>query len=73
MDNAITATISLQGFTPATEGLTWTLNGPAIDSTNEQNHDNVKVTPGRFKISSNPFAYAFPAHSLTAIEVDSAN
>jgi len=70
LENSETTTINLKDFTPSGEGQAWVLNGPAVDSTNEQNHDNVKVTPRKFKVDSNSFEYTFEPHSLTAIEVD---
>ena len=51
-DKPQTATITLNGFEPASQGNAWVLNGPAIDATNEENHDNVKVTQKKFQVSS---------------------
>jgi len=48
----------------------WTLNGPSVDSTNEQDPDNVKVTYRRILAQGNKFSFDFPAHSLTAIEIN---
>ena len=70
MDESMTSTINLKDFTPAQEGNAWTLNGPAVDSTNEVDHNTVGVKHHKFKISSNPFEFTLEPHSLTAIEID---
>jgi alpha-N-arabinofuranosidase len=69
-DKPQTATITLNGFEPVSEGNAWVLNGPAIDSTNEEGHDNVKITQRTFQVPGAKFEYVFEPHSLTAIEID---
>ena len=69
MDEAMTSTIDLKGFVPASKGNAWVLNGPGVDATNEKKHDNVKVTQHEFEIKENPFEFTFEPHSLTAIEI----
>lgn len=70
MGAPMTATIDLKDFVPALKGNAWVLNGPSIDATNEQKHDNVKVTHHEFEIKDTPFEFTFEPHSLTAIEID---
>lgn len=70
MDEPMTATIDLKGFTPAAKGNAWVLNGPSVDATNEKQHDNVKVTPHEFEIKGTPFEFTFEPHSLMAIEIE---
>ena len=42
---------------------------PGVDATNEQKHDNVKVTEKAFEIKGSPFEFTFDPRSLTAIEI----
>lgn len=70
MDAPMTAAIEFKDFTPAVKGNAWVLNGPSVDATNEQKHDNVKITQYEFEIKSNPFKFTFEPHSLTAIEIE---
>jgi alpha-N-arabinofuranosidase len=72
MKKSVTSTIGLKGFTLSKDGRAWILNGPSIDATNEQNHDNVKVVYKTFEIKHNPFEFIFEPHSLTAIEIERA-
>lgn len=68
MDEPITAGIELKDFAPAAKGNSWVLNGPSVDATNEQKHDNAKVTQQELEINNNPFEFTFEPHSLTVIE-----
>lgn len=80
MDAPMTSTIDLKDFAPAAKGNAWVLNGPSVDATNEQKHDNVKMTHKTFEIASSPsappndernkFEFTFEPHSLTAIEIE---
>lgn len=80
MEAPMTAEIEFKDFTPAAKGNAWVLNGPSVDATNEQKHDNVKVTHKTFEIASSPsaprndernkFEFTFEPHSLTAIEIE---
>ena len=75
LEEAMTSTIELKDFVPSAMGDAWVLNGPEVDSTNEIDRDNVKVTHIGFEIWSqesgekNSFEYTFEPHSLTAIEI----
>jgi len=69
MDMPMTAKIELKDFTPTAKGNAWVLNGPSVDATNENRHDNVKVVHQEFEIKGNPFEFTFEPHSLTAIEI----
>ncbi len=60
--------IELTGFLPKKADI-WTLSGMSVDSTNESDHYNVKVTHKQFEITGNKFSYTFEPHSLTAIEL----
>ncbi len=64
-----TATIDLKDFIPAGNIDAWVLNGPKIDSTNEENPNTVKVVHKSYPIKGNPFEFTFEPHSLTAIEI----
>jgi len=76
LESEMTAAIELRDFIPAAKLDAWILNGPAVDSTNEVDHDNVKVTHRDFEIwnrktgPKDTFTYTFEPHSLTAIELD---
>ncbi|GBD97963.1 MAG TPA: hypothetical protein ENG83_12135 [Nitrospirae bacterium] len=69
MDQGITASIELKDFVPAEKASAWVLNGPAVDATNEDNPENVKVVHSEFKVNQNPFEFTFEPHSLTAIGI----
>lgn len=67
----IETTISIQGFTPQTTGKAYTLNGPDIQATNEDgNHDAVITKATSISNISGEFTYTFPAHSVTALELE---
>lgn len=68
MAAAISSTISLVGGT-AYSVKSWTLNGPLPSSTNETAQD-VTCTYNNVGRKTNGFSYTFPAHSLTALEID---
>ena len=62
--------IHIDGFIPQPEAAVYTLNGPELESTNEHgNHDTVVIVSSGFSQASNDFTYVFPAHSVTAIEL----
>lgn len=69
MDESITTAIDLKDFAPSEKGDAWILNGSSVDSTNENNPNNVKVVHKEFEIKNNPFQFTFEPHSLTAIEI----
>lgn len=67
-----TATITLDGFVPASQANAYVLNGPSISATNETTENNVKITPKTFSVPlSGTFNYTFEPHSVTALEFDS--
>ncbi|HLD14902.1 MAG TPA: carbohydrate binding domain-containing protein, partial [Burkholderiales bacterium] len=68
MTAAISPTISLVGDT-VYSAKSWTLNGPLSTSTNETTQD-VTVAYNDLGQVTNGFSYTFPAHSLTALEID---
>lgn len=48
----------------------WTLNGPSLDATNENNASEIMIIDQIISVKScNKFKYIFPAHSLTSLEV----
>jgi alpha-L-arabinofuranosidase len=62
--------IHIDGFIPQPEAAVYTLNGPDLESTNEHgNHDAVVIVRSGFSRASSDFTYVFPAHSVTAIEL----
>ncbi len=69
-EKEITSTIELKDFMPANSAQSWVLNGPSLESTNEVNHGNVKVTHKSFSVSHNPFQFSFQPHSLTVVEIE---
>ncbi len=68
MTAAISPTISLVGGT-VYSAKSWTLNGPLSSSTNETTQD-VTVAYNDLGQVTSGFSYTFPAHSLTALEID---
>jgi alpha-N-arabinofuranosidase len=73
LNDSVTADIALRDFGPIGEVKAWVLNGPAIDATNETDHDNVRVRSHvlDFKEGNvkDTFEFTFEPHSLTAIEI----
>ncbi|MBN2144931.1 MAG: hypothetical protein JW774_09935 [Candidatus Aureabacteria bacterium] len=69
LNEPMQTTIQLKDFNPAATADVWTLNGPDVISTNEQNHDNVKVIHKTVQIPGANFSYTFEPHSLTALEI----
>jgi len=68
-DDMATA-VHIDGFIPRPEAAVYTLNGPELESTNEHgNHDTVVIVRSGFSQASNDFTYVFPAHCVTAIEL----
>ena len=72
METDVPCKINLVDFEPD-RGSTWTLNGPTVAATNENNPYNVKVVNKALEIEGESFVYLFPAHSLTAIEIEGKN
>jgi Alpha-L-arabinofuranosidase len=72
LENSITSTIYLKDFKPLKSGNAWVLNGPSVDATNEEDHDNVKVAKQEFDTEGKSFQFTFEPHSLTAIEIERA-
>jgi len=51
----------------------WTLNGPEISAYNNISHEfSVAITTTSIADAAERFAYAFPAHSVTLIELQAA-
>jgi len=65
----ITARLETAPFVPAQRAKAWTLNGPAIDSTNEQRSDTVTVTQHDVTLAGGRPSVTFPSHSFTALEI----
>lgn len=72
LEKSIPAQIVIKnGFDIAKGAKYWMLNGPEIDSINENMEENVKITEDTFTITphDNSFFYEFQPHSVTAIEL----
>ena len=65
----ITARVELAPFAAAAEGTAWTLNGPAVDATNETDAETVGLSERQFAIADQALSFTFPAHSFTALVV----
>jgi alpha-N-arabinofuranosidase len=72
LDEDVDAHIELTNFEPQPEARTWTLNGPHITANNEDDPNTVTIVPATLAPVSASFTYTFPAHSLTAIELNRA-
>ena len=71
---SLTARIAVEGFAMKSEAKVWTLNGPSVDSVNENNKMSVNVKKGFFDIEKNhSLVYHFEPHSLTFIEIKRQN
>jgi len=67
---AITATLTISGFTPSPTATVWTLNGPEVSAFNNITHPlSVTITTSSITDAAESFVYAFPAHSVTLIEL----
>jgi alpha-N-arabinofuranosidase len=70
----ITATVAVGGFNPASEATVWTLTGPDIAAFNDRGHPtDVSITESAIANADQSFVYAFPAHSVTLIELVAAS
>ncbi|MCK4597633.1 T9SS type A sorting domain-containing protein [bacterium] len=69
LDENVEATIQVVGFEVQPEAHIWTLNGPSITASNEEDPNTVNIVPSALSSVSSSFTYTFPAHSLTAIEL----
>jgi len=66
----IEATIKIDGFIPRQEAKIWTLTGDSITSFNAPGHEfDVCIAESTISQVSDSFAYIFPAHSVTAMEL----
>jgi alpha-N-arabinofuranosidase len=67
----ITATVTISGFTPSPTATVHTLNGPDIAAFNDMGHaTDVRTTEATISDVDQIFPYAFPAHSVTVIEME---
>jgi alpha-L-arabinofuranosidase len=67
----VRAKISINEFAPQATGRVYTLNGPDIRATNEDgNHDTIKIKESTISALAREFAYTFPAHSVTVLELE---
>ena len=72
-DAPVTATINIRDFKVGSAALTWELNGDSPHSKNTfQQKDAVRISEGNLSLSGNQFAYTFPPHSVTAMEIPAA-
>jgi hypothetical protein len=67
-DTPVKANIDIKDFAHGEKITAWVLNGPQIDSTNEEGHDIVKIREENFQVKEGKFSFVFEAHSLTALE-----
>jgi len=69
MDSSVTSLVDLKNITPLKKADIWILNGPSVDSTNEEREKQVKITHNVLNIDKNPFTISFEPHSITAIGI----
>lgn len=69
MEEAIPCSITLEGFSAGPDAVIRVLNGPEIAGTNEDGKRDVGITESSVPCADNRFAFSFPAHSVTSIEV----
>jgi len=66
----VQAAIHIEGFIPVSRASVHTLNAADVESANEDgDHDAVVITASEISDASPDFCFVFPAHSVTAIEL----
>lgn len=68
LTDAISTTIRLNGFLPASTAQVRTLKGPSVRAHNEDVSTTVGIVISNLAQASSSFAYTFPPYSLTSIE-----
>ena len=71
MTESFTASIQLKDF-KTENAQAWVLNGPNVEATNEENHQEVGIKQEHINLGNrqNGFDFVFQPHSLTAIEIE---
>lgn len=75
-DQNITTQVNLEHFSPSSNGFVWTLNSSEVTDRSIDTKDpqkKLRIVPSSISNISNSFSYTFPAHSVTVIEIPSAN
>ncbi len=72
MKEEIASSIQFKDFKPM-RAQAWVLNGPRIESTNEENQQEVGIKQADIKLGDqqDEFDFVFQPHSVTAIEIES--
>jgi alpha-N-arabinofuranosidase len=71
---SVPAQIRIRGFRPSSSARLWTLNGPHPQAYNTLAHPNrVDIDQTLLEGVGRGFGHTFPAHSITAIELEPAN
>ena len=71
-DAPVAAQINVKNFAPKSARL-WQVNGPALETTNQDDGEKVREVKSGEVLAlpkSGPLSYVFPAHSMTAIELE---
>lgn len=68
LEQSLRTAITLTGAKPQA-ARAWSLVGPSVDATNEQDPNNVQLVPRDLGLVQNSFPVEFPRHSLTALEI----
>ena len=67
----VEAIISISGFMPRTTGKVYTLDGPDIHATNEDdNHDAISIRESAISNVAKEFVFTLAAHSVTVLELE---
>jgi alpha-L-arabinofuranosidase len=69
LDSDIIANININNFNPGLGAMSYTIIGPSIDSTNEDNSDNVRMVSNSIDIPSGSFKHVFSKHSVSLIMI----
>lgn len=67
LDNDIIANININNFNHGFRMMSYTIIGPSIDATNEDNPDNVRIVSDSIDITSGPFEQVFSKHSVSLL------
>ncbi|MDD2752707.1 MAG: alpha-L-arabinofuranosidase C-terminal domain-containing protein, partial [Candidatus Omnitrophica bacterium] len=70
MEQDIECTVNLNDFVSSGSLTAYLLNGPKVESLNEEQPFNVSVKETGYEIEGSSFTFIFPKHSFTVLEIE---